>query len=49
VGIDYYLANAPLQKNLYSDDIGAVAAALCSPAFGAMTGETIYVDNGDLT
>merc|ERR1719472_21890 len=46
VGIDYYLANAPLQKNLYSDDIGAVAALLCSPAFGAVTGETIYVDNG---
>merc|ERR1719331_1831080 len=46
VGIDYYLANAPLQKNLYSDDIGAVAASLCSPAFGAVTGEILYVDNG---
>ena len=39
VGIDYYLANAPLQKNLYSDDIGSVAAALCTPGFGAVTGE----------
>merc|ERR1719313_2985669 len=46
VGIDYYLANAPLQKNLYSDDIGAVACSLCAPAFGAVTGEIIYVDNG---
>jgi len=46
VGIDYYLANAPLQKNLYSDDIGSVAAALCSPGFGAVTGEILYVDNG---
>ena len=46
VGIDYYLANAPLQKNLYSDDIGAVACALCAPAFGAVTGEVLYVDNG---
>merc|ERR1719454_2694851 len=46
VGIDYYLANAPLQKNLYSDDIGAVAAAMCSPGFGAVTGEVLYVDNG---
>ena len=46
VGIDYYLANAPLQKNLYSDDIGAVAAAMAAPAFGAVTGEVIYVDNG---
>jgi len=46
VGIDYYLGNAPLQKNLYSDDIGNVAACLCSPAFGAVTGEIVYVDNG---
>ena len=46
VGIDYYLANAPLQKNLYSDDVGAVAAAMCAPAFNAVTGETLYVDNG---
>ena len=46
VGIDYYLANAPLQKNLYSDDIGSVACSLCSPAFGAVTGVTLYVDNG---
>jgi len=46
VGIDYYLANAPLQKNLYSDDIGSVACSLCAPAFGAVTGITLYVDNG---
>merc|ERR1719201_3305930 len=46
VGIDYYLGNAPLQKNLYSDDIGNVAACLCAPAFGAVTGEIIFVDNG---
>jgi enoyl-[acyl-carrier protein] reductase I len=46
VGIDYYLANAPLQKNLYSDDVGSVAAAMCSPAFNAVTGEMLYVDNG---
>jgi len=46
MGIDYYLANAPLQKNLYSDDIGEAAACLLSPAMGAVTGMTLYVDNG---
>ena len=46
MGIDYYLANAPLQKNLYSDDIGEAAACLLSPAMGAVTGVCLYVDNG---
>ena len=46
VGIDYYKANAPLQKDLYSDEIGAVAACLLSPAFGAVTGAVLFVDNG---
>merc|ERR1719159_2027629 len=46
VGIDYSLGNAPLQKNLYSDDIGNTAACLCSDAFGAVTGVTLFVDNG---
>ena len=46
VGIDYYKANAPLQKDLYSDEIGSVAACLLSPAFGAVTGVVLFVDNG---
>jgi len=46
MGIDYYLANAPLQKNLYSDDVGNAAACLLSPAMGAVTGMCLYVDNG---
>jgi len=46
VGIDYNYANAPLQKNLYSDDVGSVAMCLLSPAFGAVTGVVLHVDNG---
>jgi len=46
VGIDYYLANAPLQKNLYSDDIGSTVCGMVAPAFGAVTGTVLYVDNG---
>lgn len=46
VGIDYNYANAPLQKNLYSDDVGSVSMCLLSPAFGAVTGVVLHVDNG---
>merc|ERR1712087_273209 len=46
VGIDYSRANAPLAKDLYSTDVGTTAACLCSPMFGAVTGITLYVDNG---
>ena len=37
--IDYAEANAPLAKNLYADDVGSVAACLCSPLCGAITGK----------
>ena len=46
VAIDYCKANAPLAKDLYSDDVGASAAFLLSPMAGAITGMTVYVDNG---
>ena len=46
VGIDYCKANAPLAKDLYSDDVGQTACCLLSPLFGAVTGVTLYVDNG---
>jgi len=46
VGIDYCKANAPLPKDLKSDDVGSTAAFLCSPLSGAVTGMTVYVDNG---
>jgi len=44
--IDYSKANAPLSQDLYSDDVGATAAFLLSPLGRAITGATIYVDNG---
>lgn len=44
--IDYSKANAPLAQDLYSDDVGASAAFLLSPLARAITGVTMYVDNG---
>jgi len=44
--IDYSKANAPLTQDLYSDDVGATAAFLLSPLARAITGVTMYVDNG---
>lgn len=44
--IDYSVANAPLSQQLYSDDVGATALFLLSPLARAITGSTIYVDNG---
>jgi enoyl-[acyl-carrier protein] reductase I len=44
--IDYSKANAPLSQDLYSDDVGATAAFLLSPLARAVTGVTMYVDNG---
>jgi len=46
VAIDYCKANAPLAKDLTSDDVGNTAAFLLSPLAGAVTGMTMYVDNG---
>lgn len=46
LAIDYSKVNAPLAKDLYSDDIGASAYFLLSPLARAVTGVTLYVDNG---
>jgi len=46
VAIDYCKANAPLAKDLTSDDVGSTAAFLAAPMSGAITGMTMYVDNG---
>ena len=46
VAIDYSLANAPLTKDLTSDDVGASAAFLCSDMSSSITGICLYVDNG---
>ena len=44
--IAYAKANAPLVKDLYSDDVGNAALFLCSPLACSVTGTTLYVDNG---
>lgn len=44
--IDYSFANAPLQKDLSAEEVGAAAAFLCSELASAITGATLYVDNG---
>lgn len=45
--IEYSKANAPLaNKELTSDEIGHSALFLLSPAASAITGHTMYVDNG---
>ena len=44
--IEYAHANAPLQKELTSNEVGSTAAFLLSPLASAVTGATLYVDNG---
>ena len=44
--IDYSKSNAPLTKDLYAEDIGNAAIFLLSPLAAAVTGTTLYVDNG---
>jgi enoyl-[acyl-carrier protein] reductase I len=42
----YSKANAPLTKDLKASEIGQAALFLLSPAASAITGVTLYVDNG---
>ena len=44
--VDYYEANSPLPEVLSADEVGAVAAFLCSPLASGITGETLHVDKG---
>jgi len=44
--IRYSKANAPLQKELYAEEVANVAAFLLSDLASAITGDTIFVDNG---
>lgn len=44
--INYSMANAPLEKELSAQEVGNVAAFLCSPLASAVTGITMHVDNG---
>jgi enoyl-[acyl-carrier protein] reductase I len=42
----YYRENAPLPRDLEAVNVGHVAAFLASPLAAAITGTTVYVDNG---
>ena len=44
--IAYYKTNSPLPRELEASDVGHAAAFLCSPLAKAITGTTMYVDNG---
>ena len=44
--ITYCRANSPLPRDLEARDVGATAAFLASPLAQAITGTTVYVDNG---
>ncbi len=44
--INYSEANAPLQREMTAEDVGNAAVFLLSPAAAAVTGTTLYVDNG---
>jgi len=44
--VDYYEANSPLQKPLEAYDVGLAARFLLSNDAKAVTGVTLYVDNG---
>jgi len=44
--IKYSYENAPIQKELQAIEVGNVAAFLLSPLASAVTGHTMFVDNG---
>jgi len=44
--VDYYRANAALPEANTADEVGQVAAFLCSPLASGITGETLHVDKG---
>ncbi len=44
--INYSHANAPLQRDMEAEDVGNAALFLLSPFAQAITGATLYVDNG---
>ncbi|MBS0629961.1 MAG: enoyl-[acyl-carrier-protein] reductase [Verrucomicrobia bacterium] len=44
--ITYSESNAPLQREMNAEDVGSAAVFLLSDAAAAVTGTTLYVDNG---
>jgi len=44
--LDHVENNAPLRRNVTTEDVGNVAAFLCSDLAAGITGEIVYVDSG---
>jgi enoyl-[acyl-carrier protein] reductase I len=44
--VEYVSANAPLTEKLTAEEVGRVAAFLCSPLASGITGNTVHVDKG---
>ena len=44
--VDYYRKNSALPDVTTADEVGSVAAFLCSPLASGITGETLHVDKG---
>ncbi len=44
--VRYSRLNSPIPRDLDARDVGATAAFLASPLATAITGATVYVDNG---
>jgi enoyl-[acyl-carrier protein] reductase I len=44
--LEYHERNAPLRRNITIEEVGNVAAFLCSDLASGITGEITYVDGG---
>ncbi|MDM8560916.1 enoyl-ACP reductase [Candidatus Parabeggiatoa sp. HSG14] len=44
--LDYFEKNAPLRRNVTTEEVGNTVAFLCSDLASAITGEIVYVDCG---
>ena len=44
--VTYYKGQSPLPQELCAEEVGNVAAFLCSPLASGITGATVYVDKG---
>lgn len=44
--VEYVSHNAPLTDKLTAEEVGSVAAFLCSPLASSITGSTVYADKG---
>jgi enoyl-[acyl-carrier protein] reductase I len=44
--VEYCAGNSPLTQPLQAEEVGKVAAFLCSPLATGITGTVVYVDKG---